>query len=158
MNKLTFWEYFTSSFTNRLLTKNIWKTDQAVLLLLLQEQVSEAIFEDKSLWGSTVQWAHRPSCLCFHRQQLHALSRITPSKSSRAASVAAVVQLCSAAPCSSPNLSPTPHVLLVVDTHPHTLCTSYWTDTAEQGVLAQPWTDALTQTFLGSIPALRHLS
>lgn len=34
MNKLTFWKYFISSFTNRLLTKNIWKTDKAVLLLL----------------------------------------------------------------------------------------------------------------------------
>lgn len=42
LNKLTFWEYFTSSFPNRLLTKNIGKTDKAVLLLL--EQVSEAIF------------------------------------------------------------------------------------------------------------------
>lgn len=62
MNKLTFWEYFTSSFTNRLLTKTIGKADKAVLLLL--EYISEAIFSDRSLWGEALCSEHIQHYVC----------------------------------------------------------------------------------------------
>lgn len=161
MNKLTFWEYFTSSFTNRLLTKTIRKADKAVLLLL--EYISEAIFSDRSLWGSTMQWARTIPCFCFPSQQLHALSRITLSSSSRAASATGVLELCSSTPGSSANQAPAPQPLLTAagckdsssNTQPHTLHL-YLTDAAKQGALGQPWTATWTQTFLGSVPLKHH--